>query len=231
MKRTARLAGLLWLLSTVTGGFGMAFMRSNIIVPGDPAATAGNIHASEFWFRAAIAGILFGQVFMFFVGLTLFHLFREVNRRMATVLLASGLMSVGLAVANTLNHFAALLVLSQADFLKVFNHEQLEAIALVFLRLANGPGQGLLEIFWAPFYLSLGLLVIKSGYIPKVIGVLLMIMGAGFAVNILDKFLIPQFHPVMFTRLAMSFAALGGIPTILWLLIKGAKEPSQTSEA
>ena len=77
-------------LSTVTGGFGLAYLRSNIIVPGDPAAPAGNIHASEFWFRAAFAGILFGQVFMFFAGLTLFHLFREVNRRMATVLLASG---------------------------------------------------------------------------------------------------------------------------------------------
>jgi hypothetical protein len=161
---------------------------------------------------------------MFFLGLTLFHLFREVNKRLATVLLASIMITVGLAVINTLNHFAALMVLSGADFLKVFNQEQLNALAMLFLRLANSPGQGLLEIFWAPYYFSFGLLVIKSKYLPKILGILLMMMGVGFALNIFEKFLFPQFQPLMFTRLAMTLGALGGIPTILWLLIKGAKD-------
>lgn len=221
-KKTARLAGLLYLLAAVTGGFGLFYIRSYVIVPGDAAATAGNIMASEFLFRAAIVSSLFSQVFMFFVGLTLFHLFKEVNKRLATVFLTSVLMTVGIAVVNQLNNFGALLVLSQADYLKVFNPEQLKAMAMIFLRLSNS-GQGLLEIFWTPYFFSFGLLVIKSRYLPRILGILLIIMSVGYAINIFEKFLIPQFHPVMFTRLAMTLGALGGIPTILWLLIKGAK--------
>jgi hypothetical protein len=171
-------------------------------------------------------------MFMFFFGLTLFDLFREVNKRLSTVFLASVLMTVGLAVVNTFHHFEALLILSQADYLKVFNPEQLNAMAMTAIRLANSSGQGLLEIFWTPYYFSFGLLMFKSRFAPKILGILLMIMGVGYAINILDKFLIPQFHPVAFTRLAMSLGALGGIPTMLWLLIKGVnKQPPHTTES
>jgi hypothetical protein len=222
-KNTARLAGLLWLLATVAGGFGLSYIRSKVIVPEDAAATVANIMASEFSYRAAIVGTLLSQIFMFFLGLTLFQLFKDVSEVFGRVLLVSIMMSVGIAVVNTLNHFEALLILSQADYLKVFNPDQLKAMAMTSVRLANGSGQGLLEIFWAPFYFSFGLLIHRSKFLPQVLGILLMIMGVGFATNILEKFLIPQFHPVMFTRLAMSLGALGGIPTILWLLIMGAK--------
>jgi hypothetical protein len=224
-KSTARLPGLLWFLAAVTGGFGLFYIRSYVIVPGDAAATAANIVASEFLFRAAIVNNLFSQIFMFFFGLTLFHLFKEVNKRLATVFLASVMMTVAIAVVNTLNHFEALFLLSQADYLKVFNPEQLNVMAMISLRQANSSGQGLLEIFWAPLYFSFGLLVIKSRFAPKILGILLMIMGVGYGINILEKFLIPQFHPAMFTQLAMTLGALGGIPTILWLLIKGARVP------
>src|SRR5437870_13162906 len=135
---TTRLAGLLWFLSAVTGGFGLFYVRSYVIVPGDATATVANIVASEFLFRAAIVGLLFSQVFLFFLGLTLFHLFREVNKRLALVLLASVMMTVGIAVVNTLNQFEALLISSQADYLKVFNPAQLNAMAMNSLRLANG---------------------------------------------------------------------------------------------
>ena len=222
-KNTARLAGLLWLFAVVTGGFGLSYVRSKVIVPEDAAATVANIMASEFLYRAAIVGTLFSQIFMFFFGLTLFRLFKGVHEVLATVFLISIMMTVGIAVVNTLNHFEALLILSQADYLKVFNPEQLKAMAMTSVRLANSSGQGLLEIFWAPYYFSFGLLIIRSKFLPRVLGMLLMIMGVGFATNILEKFLIPQFHPVMFTRLAMTLGALGGIPTILWLLIMGVK--------
>jgi hypothetical protein len=222
-KKTARLAGLLWLLAAITGGFGLSYIRSKVMVPEDAAATVANIMASEFLYRAAIVGILLSQIFTFFFGLTLFRLFKGVHEALATVFLISIMMTVGIAVVNTLNHFEALLILSQADYLKAFNPEQLKAMAMTSVRLANGSGQGLLEIFWAPYYFSFGLMIVRSKFLPRVFGILLMIMGVGFATNILEKFLIPQFHPVMFTRLAMTLGALGGIPTILWLLIMGAK--------
>jgi hypothetical protein len=231
LKKTARLAGLLWFLAAVTGGFSLFYVRSNVIVSGDAAATAGNIVASEFLFRAAIVSNLFSQVFLFFFALTMYHLFKEVNKALATVFLTSVMMTVAIAVVNALNNFGALLVLSQADYLKAFTPEQLNTMAMIFLRLNNGFGQGLLEIFWTPYFFSFGLLIIQSRYLPKILGILLMIMSVGYAINILDKFLIPQFYPAAFTRLAMTLGALGGIPTILWLLIKGAKAPSLKSPA
>lgn len=230
-KNTARIAGLLWFLSAVTGGFGLFYVRSRVIVSADAAATAGNITASEFMFRAAIVSNLIAQVLLFFLGLTLYQLFREVNKVWARALLASVMMTVAIAVVNAFNYFGALLVLSQADYLKAFAPEQLNAIALLLLRMGNSVGQGLLEIFWTPLYLSLGLLVIKSRFLPKALGILLMLMGIGFALNIFTKFLIPQFYPAIFTLLAMSLGALGGIPTISWLLIKGAKDEGQLSKA
>lgn len=220
-KNTTRLPGLLWFLSAVTGGVGLFYVRSNIIVPDNAAATAANIAASELLYRAAIVSSLFSQIFMFFLGLNLFHLFKDVNKRVATVLLASILMSVGIAIVNMLNHFGALFVLSHADSLKTFTPEQLNSMAMIFLKLANSPGQGLLEIFWTPFYFSFGLLIIRSGVLPKLLGVLLMVTAAGFAINVLQKFLIPQFHPAIFTQLAMLGGAIGTIPAMFWLLIKG----------
>jgi hypothetical protein len=226
-KTTARLAGLLWFLSTSTGSFSLIYMRSNVIVPGDAAATAGNLMASEFLFRAAIVSGLFSQVFLFFLGLTLFHLFREADKRLATVLVTAVMISVAIAVVNTLNQFAALMVLGQTDYLNAFTSEQLNVVAMIFLRLANSTGQGLLEIFWAPYYFSFGLLSIRSRLLPKILGILLMIMGIGFAINVFEKFLFPQFYPALFTQFAMLGGALGGIPTMLWLLVKGARaQPS-----
>ncbi|MGI8835577.1 MAG: DUF4386 domain-containing protein [Pyrinomonadaceae bacterium] len=134
------------------------------------------------------------------------------------------MMTVGLAVGNTLNHFQALLLLGQADYLKVFSPAQLNALAMTSVRLANGSGQGVLEIFWTPYFFSFGFLVFKYRFLPRILGVLMMMMGIGYTINILDKFLVPQFHPLAFTRLAMSLGALGGIPTLLWLLIKGVKD-------
>ena len=221
--RTGRLAGLYWLLSAVAGGYGLSFVRGSVIVAGDAAATAANVTADEFGYRVAIVCTLLGQVLMVFFALAIFRLFRESYRPLATVFLTSVLMSVTIAVVNTFNHFGAILVLSQAEYLRAFSTEQLQATAMVFLRMSN-IGQGLLEIFWVPLHASFGLLALKSGRLPKYCGVMLIVMSAGFAVNLLDKFLVPHFNPALFTQIAMALGALGGIPTILWLLIKGVSE-------
>ena len=185
--------------------------------------------ANESLFRMAIVSSLFTQIFFFFFGLTVFRLFKEVNKTWATVLLTSILMTVAIAVVNSLNNIAALTVLSKVDYLSVFGQEQLNAIAMIFLRLSNS-GVGLYELFLAPFLFAFGLLIIKSKYMPKILGILLMISAFGFPLNTFTKILIPQFYPALFTRLAMFGGGLGGIPIIFWLLIKGVKEKQQISE-
>lgn len=222
-KTQGRVAGLLWFLTTLAGGFGMIYIRSKVIVPGNASATAANIMASQFWFRAAIVSILASQMFFFFFGLTLFQLFKDISRKTSAVLLTSLMMSVGIAIVNVFNLFGALIVVSQPDYLRVFTPEQVNAVATFFLRMNGSFGQGLLEIFWTPFYFAFGLLVLKSRYLPKILGFLLMVMSVGYAINILTKFLNPQFYPALFTQLAMMLGALGGLPTMFWLMIRGVE--------
>lgn len=224
-KNTARLAGLFYLLAAIAGGFGYSYVQ-RVLVRWDPAATAANILASETLFRAAIVSNLVSQVLLFFFGLTLFRLLKEVHKAWATVFLTSILMCVTIAVMNTMNSWGALWVLTGAGYLKGFSTEQLNSMALTFLRL-NGVGQALLEIFWTPYYFALGLIAIKYRFIPKILGVLFILMGIAVWLNILDKFLVPTFHPVFFTRLVMGLGAVGGISTMLWLLIKGAHVESR----
>jgi hypothetical protein len=224
-KKQGHLAGFLWLLSAITGGWGMSYIRSNILVPGDAAATAAHIVASESWFRAAIVGGLLSQLCLFFFGLVLFQLFRETGRQLATVLLTAIVITVAVAVVNVLNLWGALLILTPTDYLKAFSQDQLNAMAMTLLRLNNSLGQALVELFWIPYFFAFGLLVLKSRLLPKILGLLLLIMSAGFAANDLTKFLSPHFYPGFFTQLAMFLGALGGIPTMLWLLIRGARKP------
>jgi hypothetical protein len=229
LKQTARLAGLFYLLQVLTIGFNLGYVRSTLIVAGDAAATAANITANESLFRMAMASNIISQIFLFFFGLTVFKLFKDFNKTLATFFLTSLLLSVGIAVVNSINNFAALLVLSNADYLKAFQPEQLKALMMIFLKMSNS-GVGFFEVFSGLFLISLGLLLIKSRYIPRILGILLVIGGCWFQINTFTKILIPQFYPAMITQLTMLFNALGGIPLIFWLLTKGVNEQQQINE-
>lgn len=229
LKTTARLAGLFFLLYVSTTAFSLGYVRASLIVSGNAAATANNIMANESLFRLAIVSSLFTQIFLLLFGLAVFRIFKTVNKTWATVFLTSILMTVVIAVVNTLNNIAALVVLSKADYLNAFGQEQLNALMMLFLRL-NNSGQGLLELFWTPYRFAFGLLIIKSRYMPKILGILLIISGFGFPVNTFTKILIPQFYPTVFTQTAQFLSGVGVIPMIFWLLIKGVKERPQSSE-
>lgn len=229
-KKTARLAGLLWILVGVTTGFSLGYVRSTLIVFADAAATATNIVASESLFRAAIVSSILTQIFLLFLGLTLFRLFKRTYKTLATVILTSVLVAVAIGVVNSLNSIGAVTVLTNPDYLKAFQPNQINVLAMTFLRL-NNFGIGLLEIFTAVFLFSLGLLIIRSGYLPRVLGILLIIGACAFPINTLTKILIPQFHPALFTQLTMLLNAFGPLATMLWLLIKGVDEQLLIGEA
>lgn len=229
LSNTGRLAGLFSLLTAITGGFGYSYLQKTM-VRWDAGATAANLLAHQSMFRVAIVSVLVSQVFFFSFGVTLFSLLRRVNHLWATVFLVSIMACVIITVMNTGNSLGALWILSGTEYLKVFTPDQLNAMSLTFLRM-NGVGQGLLEIFWTPYYFALGMVAIKHRFLPRAMGVLFVLIGAGFWINILEKFLAPQFHPLMFTRLAMICAALGGLPLVFWLLIKGARVETLDKQA
>ena len=200
----------------------MLFVRDKLIVFGDATTTANSIMASESLFRIGIVVNLSAQIFSLLLGITLFRLFKDVDKRLATVMLASVCLFVIIAIINLLNNMAALMILTKADYLNVFEPEKRNALMMMFLKL-NNEGQGLLEIFWGPFLFTFGLLAIKSRFIPGILGILLIIGSFGYPINSLTSLLIPEYrYPIIF-QLTMLFGALGGIPTMFWLLIKGVK--------
>lgn len=228
-KNTARLAGFFWLLTAATTGFSLVYVRPQLIVGGDAAATASNIIAFESMFRMGIACSILSAIFSVFFGLMIFNLFKGAGKTLATVFFTSLLIGAGIAVANSLFNIGALVVLSDADYLKAFTDVQLIALAMIFLRL-NNSGIGLVELFTALYMFSFGLLIIRSRYLPRVLGVLLMIGSCAFPVNTFTKLLIPQFYPALIMQMTMLLNAFGGPATMLWLLIKGMKEPQPFTE-
>jgi hypothetical protein len=225
LQKTVRLAGLFWFLGAATASFGLVYIRPKLIVFADAAATANNIMDNEFLFRMGIVCSLLGQIFLVFFGLAAYRLFKGVDKTWARLFLTFVLMSSGIAIVNSLNNIAALVVLSRADYLNAFGQEQLNALMMIFLKL-NNFGVGLAELFLSPYLFALGLLFIKSRFVPKILGVLLITSSCGFLINTFTKILIPQFYPVTFTQVAM----LGGslvLPATLWFLIKGVKEQPQ----
>jgi hypothetical protein len=229
-KSTARIAGLFWLLAAAAAGFSLIYVRPRINVPADALATANNIIVLESLFRAGIASMVLSQVFALFFGVTVYRLFKGANKTLAMVFLTSLLVGACLGVANSLNNIGALLVLTNPDYMKAFAPDQLITLAMMFLRL-NNFGIGLVEIFTGIYLFTLGLLIIKTGYLPRVFGILLIIGACAFPVNTFTKILIPQFYPALMTQITMFLNAFGPPLTILWLLIKGVKVPESAARA
>lgn len=230
LKKTARLAGLLWILAAIATMFSLFYVRSALIVAGDASATANNILTNELLFRMVIVGDLLARILTFFFGLTVFRLFREVSKTWTTVFLTSILMVVAIGVANSLNNVVALIVLSKADYLNAFSQEQLNALMMIFLRLYSS-GQVILEIFWLPYLFAFGLLIVRSRYIPRIFGISLMIGSFGFPITTFAKLLIPQSaFPEIILLVTQVFIAPALFATNFWFLIKGIKERQQISE-
>jgi hypothetical protein len=211
----ARVAGFLYLLLLPLGIFGTLYIPSILIVPGDAATTAKNIIASESLFRLGIVIALLVQIINIFVVLALYQLLKPVSQNMALLMVLFLLLGVPIAMLNELNHFAVLLVLSGADYLRVFTTDQLRALVPLFLNL-HEQGINIAGIFWGLWLFPMGYLVFKSGFLPKILGVLLMIGCFGYLIDSFAAFLFPNYH----VQIAM-FTFWGEVLFPLWLLIKG----------
>lgn len=217
-EASGRTAGLLYLIVAVTGGFSMLYIPS-LIVPGDPAATATSLAAHEGLFRLGIVSGLVCQVVSILLALALYQIFKDVHRPLAVLMVALILAAVPVAFANMSNQLAALQIVTGASYLDVFSREHTSALAMFFL---DQHSQGLLtvEIFWGLWLLPLGLLVMKSGFMPRFLGVLLIIGFAGYVVDFLTRLLFPA-HAATVSSIA-GFSKFGELAMILWLLIRGA---------
>jgi len=209
----ARVAGFLYLIANLFAPFTLLYLPSRFIVRGDAAATASNIMASESLFRFGIVLNLFTFIGQIFLVLALYQLLKVVNKNMASLMVIFSLAAVPIAMLNELNNLAVLQLLSGADYLKVFTTEQLQALALLFINL-HSQGFNIAQIFWGLWLFPMGYLVFKSGFLPSMLGVLLMIACVGYVIQSVAAFLGHNVSIIFFT-------AWGELLLLLWLLIKG----------
>jgi hypothetical protein len=197
-------------------------------VPGDATATADHVRASDTLLRLGIASELIGFIIFIFVVLALYPLFKAVNEKHALAMAILLLVSIPISLLNVLNEIAALVLVSGADFLSAFEKGQLEALAYLFLRL-HGQGFAVAQIFWGLWLFPFGILVIRSGFIPRFLGVLLFIAGSGYVASSFTSLYLPQYaHLVGQVTMVLE---IGELPIVLWLLIWGAKDQPSRAPA
>ena len=221
-KKTARVAGALYLLNAVTGFFGIIYVPSRLIVSGNAAATAHNIIASERLFRLGIVSQLICAVEFIFLLWVLYRLLGGVNKTHASLMVILGVAFVPVMCVNVLNEIAALSLLRGADFQSVLGQPQREAMAMLFLDL-HGQGFVVSEMLWGLFFFPFGVLVFKSGFLPRILGVLLIAAGFAYVADGFTSLLLPSYADLV-NRFAGILYGAGELSTMAWLLIMGAKD-------
>ena len=218
--KAARVAGAVYLSMIVTAPFSLVYIPSTLFVRGNATATANNILAHQTLFRLGIVADLITAVIFIFLVLALYRLLSGVNKTHASLMVALALVSAAVGFMNVLNEIAALTLFRGADFLAVLEKPQRDALAMLFLRL-HGQGNVINEIFWGLWLFPFGVLVMRSGFLPHILGVWLIINGFAYVVLSFAGLLLPQYQDVAF-RSAFPLL-LGELAIMLWLVIKGAK--------
>ncbi len=213
-NKTARIAGVLYLIIFGLGILAQLFVRQRLIVPGDAATTVNNILASESLFRLTLVSDLIRSTCFILLPLVLYKLLKPVNKTIALLFVVFALVQVAISMFNMLNHLAALLLLSGAGYLTAFEADQLHAQVMFFLDLHNNGA--FIPQFLSLWLLLVGYLVFKSGFLPRILGILLVIGSLGLFIDSVTFFLFPNFDVTI-----SLFTFFGEIIFALWLLIKG----------
>ena len=220
IKNTARLAGFLILLIAVLAPFSILYLPSIFIVPGDAAATASNILASDGLFRLGIVVDSVVVLLEIVVIAILYVLLRPVNRTLALVAAFARLAMAVVMGVNLFNSFGVLLLLSDAKYLTVFEPDQLHALVLLFLNLHES-GIYIWQVFFALHWVAVGYLVFKSGYLPRILGIMLMVTCLGYLMDSLGILFPSSGAFSIVSSIVLAVGVIGELSFTLWLLIKG----------
>ena len=214
-----RVAGLWYLLLVVIGPLRLIYIPNKLFVSGNAAATVNNIAAHQLLFRLGIVADLAGAVILIFLTLAFYRLFAGVDRNLAVlVVIFGGVMPALIYFVGVVDDFGALMVARGADFLSAFDKPQQDALAMLFLRLRDHQNTAA-EILWGVWLLPLAVLVYRSRFLPRFLGVWLALGGFAYLALSLAGVLWPQYQSKVFTISQPAF--FGEIALMLWLVIKG----------
>lgn len=224
MKAIAKLIGFLYLIVAILGVLGFFYIQGQLFVTGNMAATAEKMIAGESLFRFSVLIHLISNVLFLTVIILLYELLKNIHVLIAKLMLWFVVIAIPIFFITEALQFTAFYIFERG-LLTSFSSGQAYEIAATLLRISNVTGE-LLMFHWGLWLLPLGWLVFKSGFIPKIFGVLLWINGAGYIIASLTYVLWPDLL-AMVTTIVMPTYFLGELPLIFWLLIKGIKEPKK----
>ncbi len=225
LQKDARIAGFFYLLMAITGPFVLIYVPGKLFVTGDASATAANISANQSLFRAYIAVGLFSELFFIATVLALYRLLKDVSHQLAVLMVILVLVEAPLAFLGVANQMATLSFVRSSELLAVFDKPQRDALATLLITI-NKQGVPVSELFWGLWLLPLALLVYRSRFLPRFLGVWLFLNGVAYVVISFIGMLLPQDLQTVNT---ITFPILlGEVAFTFWLLIIGAKQKPST---
>lgn len=227
--RLARTAGLLYLIVVATGMFSLGYVPSRIVVSGDPAAAMANLQASEPLFRFGIAAAMVCYAAFLLLPLALYRLLAPVGRTAAALMLALAAVGATVSFANLFHKLDILPLLDAGNSIQSLGAERVQAQLALSLS-AYGSGLLLCKLFWGLWLLPFGLLVSKSGFLPKLLGYVLVAGGIGYLVDVFVKLVLPGYREAVLVQYATLPAAIGEIGTCLWLLLAAGRPSISRAE-
>lgn len=228
-RNQARMAGVFYLILAIAGGFSELYVRSNVTVDGDAAATAANIVEHSTLMRFGFLADLVNITFFLLVALVMYSILKPVNDRVAVAMVAFNAVAVAVMSLNMLNHLGAVLIATDPAYTAGLSPESSDALAMFLLDL-HGHGYGVAQIFFGLWLLPLGYLVWRSGYFPKALGVLLIIGSVGYVADVVISLVASKIGSSISLYLAMP-SGLAEVLFLLWLIFKGAAVPEASADS
>ena len=217
-KKTARIAGALYLSTLPIAIYFWSYIPGKLIVRGNATATAQNILAQETLFRFSILGDLFAYVIIICVGFLLYRLLCEVEKTLAILMFGFVLLSAAVGFFGALPNIAGLILFRGNDFLAVLDKPQRDALAMFCLRL-HSQAALVNEVFSGLWLFPLGLLVLRSRFLPRLLGIWLIVAGFGWLILSVIALVFPPYYDKAFS--IIQPVVLGEMAFALWLLIRG----------
>ena len=224
-RRLARMAGVFQVLEGTTATYGQVIVFGNLTIAGNAAATAANILGHQHLFWLGFASSLVGVVCHLVWALLLYELFKPVSRRLSLFAVLVILVGCAIQALAAVLYLAPMLILNSGSSLGALSLDQLRALAYVFVRL-NGYAFNTYLVFFGFWCFLTGILIFRSTFMPRILGVLLAISGTGWMLYLVPPFAMPLFIPYI-----AGTSAIGEIPVMLWLLIMGVNNEKWNAQA
>jgi len=222
-KKTARIAGLWYLVLAIGAGYSWMYITKTFVSE-SAVLTVQNIRATETQYIISILCSIAGQIGFVFLALALYRLFKNINQTQARLMLTLVIISVAVMFVNIIFQTSVLVLLNRTNYFVAFTPAQISELTTMLLHL-NIIGVYVVDIFWGLWLLPLAYLTYQSNFFPKIIALVLVISGVGYIADSLSFLINQEVHLILRNYLSIP-EALGEVVMLLWLLIKGVSMPT-----